>query len=138
MPFFSFSSKRSRSFSTPNLLAYSVNPSALIFSLKRPFLQSVSPQVQHAGIFFSIQHFLFTHHSASLHQERSLNPSNLQPLHSTFSEQRQHARPHLAIPNSRFIDFPFCLIHHAIQLYAILRKFFFPAATFPHACLYIG
>jgi hypothetical protein len=59
-------------------------------------------------------------------------------LQRTFSEQRQHARPHLAKPNSRFINLSFCLIHHAIQLYAILRKIFFSAATFPHTCLYIG
>ena len=43
---------------------------------------------------FSMEHFLFSH------QEKSLFKSVLHPLQLLFSEHKQHASPHLAIPNS--------------------------------------
>ena len=44
-----------------------------------------------------MEHFLFSH------QALSGQSAELHTLHFVFSEHRQHARPHLAIPNSLFI-----------------------------------
>ena len=64
--------------------------------LNNPFLQVSSHQTQW-GNSFAIEHFLFSQKSLSGQLFES------HPLHPIFSEHKQHARPHLAIPSSRFM-----------------------------------
>lgn len=72
----------------------------------------------------SSEHFLFSH------QALSWQLSELHPPHLSFSEHRQQARPHRAIPNSLFINDPSIKLSIYYFLYLLSISFIYLINTF--------
>ena len=93
-PIFSFCSRQSRRAGSPYLLTKSVKAYGLSFA-NIPLRHS-SVHAKQPGSSLSKEHLLFSHHSLSGQS------SDRQPPQRSFSEQRQQASPHRAIPSSLF------------------------------------